>query len=181
MQKNWYVIYTKPQSEKKVASFLTKKKIENFIPLVCAETQKTWRNKVVYRPLFKAYVFVHTTEQEATAILKNADGAISLLYWLGKPAVINEAEINAIREFTATGDYQNIDLEKLSVNNTSVSEHNIYRSSYEIDGNVVLALKNKTIKINLPSLGYAMIAKLKENSVFGRENSMLPNYRFAQS
>jgi transcription antitermination factor NusG len=179
MQKNWYVIYTKPQSEKKVASFLTKRKIENFIPLVCANAQKTWRNKAVYRPLFKTYVFVHTTEQEAVTLPKGADGAISLLYWLGKPAVINDTEVNAIKEFT--DGYQDIDLEKLSSVNSTVVERNIYRSSYEIDGNVLLAIKNKTIKINLPSLGYAMIATLKEDGVFGREESMLQNYRFAQS
>jgi hypothetical protein len=96
---------------------------------------------------------------------------------LGKPAVINDAEINAIREFIT--DYQYIDLEKLSVN-SNVVERNIFRSSYEIEGNV-LAVKNKTIKINLPSLGYAMIANLKEGSVFGRERYMSQNYTFAQS
>jgi transcription antitermination factor NusG len=178
MQKDWYVIYTKPQSEKKVASFLTKKKIENFIPLVCAGAQKSWRNKIVYRPLFKSYVFVHTTEQEVAAILKNTEGAISLLYWLGKPAVINETEVNAIKEFT--DGYQNIDLEKLTVNATGI-ERNVHHSTYEIDGNILLAVKNKTIKINLPSLGYAMIATIKEDSVFGREGTALQNYRFAQS
>ncbi|WP_462249674.1 transcription termination/antitermination NusG family protein [Ferruginibacter sp.] len=180
MQKNWYVIYTKPQSEKKVATLLTKKKIENFIPLVSAEAQRTWRHKLVYKPLFKSYVFVYTTEQEATALLKNTGGVINLLYWLGKPAVINETEINAIREFTVTGGYQDINLEKLSVNN-NFTERNMYRSTYEIEGNVLLAVKSKTIKINLPSLGYALIAKLKEESVFGRESSMIQNYRFAQS
>jgi transcription antitermination factor NusG len=178
MQKNWYVIYTKPQSEKKVASFLAKKKIENFIPLVCAEAQKSWRNKIIYRPLFKSYVFVHTDEQEAIAILKHADGAINLLHWLGKPAVINETEVNAIKEFT--DGYQNINLEKLSVNATGI-ERNIQHSTYEVDGNVLLAVKNKTIKINLPSLGYAIVATLKEDGIFAREGSMLQNYRFAQS
>ena len=33
MQKNWYIIYTKPKCEKKVASLLSKKKIENFLPV----------------------------------------------------------------------------------------------------------------------------------------------------
>lgn len=176
MQKNWYVIYTKPQCEKKVATFLTKRKIENFVPLVSSDAQNTRRNKVVHKPLFKSYVFIHATEQDA-AFLKQADGVINLLYWLGQPAVINQAEIDAIREFTS--DYQNIDLEKLSVN-SNVIEKSIFRSSYEIEGNV-LAVKNKTIKINLPSLGYAMIANLKEDSIFGRERSMLQNYTFAQS
>jgi transcription antitermination factor NusG len=178
MQKNWYVIYTKPQSEKKVANFLTKKRVENFIPLVGSETQKTWRNKTVYKPLFKSYVFVHTTQQEAIALIKHTDGIINLLYWLGAPAVINEAEISAIREFT--DGYQNIDLEKLSVHTAGI-ERDVYHSSYEIDGNVLVVVKNKTIKINLPSLGYSLVARIKEDSVFGREGSMLPNYRFAQS
>jgi len=176
MQKNWYVLYTRQQCEKKVAAFLVKKKIKNFIPQVCVDTQKSWRNKVVFKPLFKSYVFVYVTEQEALSLI-HADGVINLLHWLGKPAVINETEINAIQEFT--NDYQNIDLEKLAVN-SSVIERNIYRSSYEMEGNI-LAVKNKTIKINLPSLGYAMIAKLKEESMFGKERSILQNYTFAQS
>lgn len=130
----------------------------------------------MYRPLFKSYVFVHVTENEVT-LLTHADGVINLLHWLGKPAVINETEINAIKEFT--GDYQTVDLEKLAVN-SNVIERNIYRSSYEMEGNL-LAVKNKTIKINLPSLGYAMIARLKEDSIFGKERSLLQNYTFAQS
>ena len=176
MQKNWYVLYTRPQCEKKVATSLAKKKVENFIPMVTVETEKSWRNKVVSKPLFKGYVFIHATEQEAV-LFAHADGVISLLHWLGKPAVINETEVNAVKEFT--GDYQNIGLEKLAVN-SNVIERSIYRSSYEMEGNV-LAVKNKTIKINLPSLGYAMIAKLKEESIFGKERSLLQNYTFAQS
>jgi transcription antitermination factor NusG len=176
MQKNWYVLYTKPQCEKKVAALMTKKKIENFVPQVCIEAQKSWRNKIINRPLFKSYVFVQATEQEV-GLLSNAEGVINLLYWLGKPAVINETEINAMREFT--NDYENIGLEKLSVNSNTL-EKNIFHSSYQIEGNVV-AVKNKTIKVNLPSLGYAMVANLKENNIFGRDRSMLPNYTFAQS
>jgi hypothetical protein len=176
MQKNWYVLYTRAQCEKRVAALLMKKKIENFFPLVSVETEKSWRNKVLYKPLFKSYVFVYVTEQEAV-LLAHADGVISLLHWLGKPAVISETEINAIKEFTR--DYQNIDLEKLSVN-SNVIERNVYQPSYEIEGNL-LAVKNKTIKINLPSLGYAMIATLKEESIFGKERILFQNYTFAQS
>ncbi len=176
MQKNWYILYTRPQYEKKVATLLTKKRVENFIPLVCADAQNSRRNKIVQKPLFRSYVFVYVTEQE-TVMLKQIDGVINLLHWLGRPAVISDAEINSIKEFT--GDYQNIELEKLEIN-SNIIERNIYKSSYEIEGNLI-AIKNKTIKINLPSLGYAMIANLKEDSVFGRERAMSLNYSFAKS
>ncbi len=33
MQKYWYIIYTKPKVELKVAAVLTQKKIENYVPL----------------------------------------------------------------------------------------------------------------------------------------------------
>ncbi len=176
MQKNWYVVYTRPQCEKKVATLLAKKKIENFVPFVNVATQKLRKNKTVTKPLFASYVFVYATDMDV-ALMRHTDGVINLLYWLGKPAVIADAEVKAIKEFTA--DYQNIDLERLPVN-SSLLEKNFYRSSYEIDGNLV-AIKNKTIKINLPSLGYAMIANLKEESVFGLDKSMSQNYIFAQS
>jgi transcription antitermination factor NusG len=176
MQKNWYVVYTRPQSEKKVASLLTKKKIENFVPLVTTETQKLRKNKTGIKPLFKSYVFVHVTEQEA-ALIPNVDGVINLLFWLGKPAVIADAEVKAIKEFTS--DYQNVELQRLPVN-SNIQESSLYHSSYEIEGNIV-AVKNKTIKISLPTLGYAMIAILNEESVFGLDRSMSQNYTFAQS
>ena len=155
---------------------MAKKKVENFIPLVSVETEKSWRNKVQYKPLFKSYVFVNVTEQDAL-LLSRFEGVISLLHWLGRPAIINESEINSIKEFIE--DYQDINLEKMPVN-SSVFEQSMYRSSFKIEGNV-LTVKNKTIKINLPSLGYAMIAKLKEDGIFIKERSFLQNYTFAQS
>ncbi len=45
MQKNWYIIYTKPKCEKKVAAFLTKKKIENFLPLQWKEITYVQKKK----------------------------------------------------------------------------------------------------------------------------------------
>ncbi len=176
MQKNWYVVYTRPLCEKKVAALLAKKKIENFVPYVSVDMPRLKKNKTVSRPLFKSYVFVYTTEQEV-ALLQHSEGVISILYWLGKPAVIADTEVNAIKEFTS--DYQNIDLEKLPVN-SNILEKSFYRSAYTVEGNLV-AVKNKTIKINLPSLGYAMIANLKEESVFGLDKSISRNYLFAQS
>lgn len=176
MQKNWYVLYTRPQCEKKVAALLTKKKIENFIPLVTVESQKSWRNKLIHKPLFNAYVFVHVTQEQVGSLIQ-MDGVINILHWLGRAAIISDAEVNSIKEFTV--DCQNITLEKLAIN-TNLLERNIYKSSFEIEGNLI-AVMNKTIKINLPSLGYAMIANLKEDSVFGRQRSMAQKYTFAQS
>ncbi len=176
MQKNWYAVYTKPQCEKKVASLLTKKKIENFCPLSCVETQNFRRHKLVFEPLFKSYVFVQLTETEIE-LVKNIDGVVNMLYWLGKPAIIKDDEIAAIREFT--NDHRNIKLERTLVNINDVAR-NFNASSYAIEGKLV-TVKNKTIKINLPSLGYTMTAKIEDESIFGRNDSILQNKSFVHS
>jgi transcription antitermination factor NusG len=176
MQKNWYVLYTRPQSEKKVASLLAKKRFENYVPYINMELTRVKRTKMLVRPLFQGYVFVYASQDQAKSLL-HADGVISMLHWLGKPAVIADAEVEAIKEFTA--DYQSIELEKLPINSNNL-EKSFYKSAYTVEGNLV-AVQNKTIKINLPSLGYAMIANLKEESIFGLDKSMSRNYLFAQS
>ena len=176
MQKNWYAVYTKPQCEKKVAALFSKKKIENFFPLSCVETQGFRKHKLVFEPLFKSYVFVYVTEAE-TELLKHTDGVVNLLYWLGKPAIIKDDEIAAIREFT--NDHRNIKLEKTLVNINDVAR-NFNASSYAIEGKLV-TVKNKTIKINLPSLGFTMIAKIEDDSIFGRNDSLIQNKTFLHS
>src|SRR5262245_21380754 len=54
----WYVIYTKPRHEKKVATELSGASINYYLP-VKKELRK-WhdRNKVVDVPLFQSYIFV---------------------------------------------------------------------------------------------------------------------------
>lgn len=176
MQKNWHAVYTRPQSEKKVAALFTKKKIEVFFPMVCVKTKTFRKHKFVFEPLFKSIVFVCVTAEE-TALLKQTNGVINLLYWLGKPAIIATDEIAAIREFTE--DYRNIKVEPAFVNKDDVA-HSINGSSVSIEGKLY-AVKNKTVKVNLPSLGYTLVAELEEESVFVRDTPMLQNLRFAHS
>lgn len=172
MQKNWYIVYTKPKYEKKVAVLLTKKKIENFCPMNCTKIQSFRHCKIIQAPLFKSYVFVNITENE-TSLLKQLDGVLSLLYWMGKPAIINHEEIEAIKEFA--NDHQNIELQSMPVNTGDITR-NVDGLSYSISGKV-LALRNKIVKVNLPSLGYVMTAIMEEESIFGKEGTILQTIR----
>lgn len=176
MQKNWYAVYTKPQCEKRVVALLTKKKIESFCPLNCVETQNLRRHKLVFEPLFRSYVFVFVSEAE-TEQLKKIDGVVNLLFWLGKPAIIKDNEIAAIKEFN--NNHRNIILEKTLVNINDIAR-NLNTSSLAIEGKLV-TVKNKTIKINLPTLGYTMIAKIEEDGFLGGNEFNLQNKSFVNS
>lgn len=131
---------------------------------------------MVFKPLFKSYVFVHVTLEELE-LLKQTDGILNILYWLGQPAVIKDEEIAVIREFTS--DHRDIKLERTVVN-LSETARNLSASSYAIEGKLV-TIKNKLLKVSLPSLGYTMIAKVEDESVFGRNDSILQKNTFAHS
>ena len=166
MQKNWYVIYTRPKCEKKVAALLAKKKIEAFCPLNCKQIKSSWRNKLLQEPLFTSYVFAYITEKN-TSELKQTDGVVSLVYWKGQPAIVRESEIEAIKEFI--NDHQHVKLERTQIN-LSATLRMVYGPAYSIEGKI-LTVKNKSVKVNLPSLGYAMVADLQREDVMGREIS----------
>jgi len=157
MQKNWYILYTKPKCEKKVALLLTKRKIENFCPLNCKQVANTRKNKTIYQPLFDSYVFVHIGGDEIPQ-LKQLEGVVSLVYWKGEPAVIKDVEVVAIKEFTSV--YVNIKLEKNAVefhgNIRGIDE----QPSYRRDGNLLM-IKNRASKVYLPSMGFTMFANIE--------------------
>jgi transcription antitermination factor NusG len=98
IEKKWYAVYTKPRWEKKVAALLLEAGIENYCPINKVTRQWSDRKKVVLEPVFKGYVFVKLEESKKWAV-KTIPGILNFVYWLGKPAVIREEEIDLIRKF----------------------------------------------------------------------------------
>ena len=100
--RNWYALYTKPRSEKKATERLTINGFEVYCPLIKTVRQWSDRKKKVQLPMFPGYVFAYVTEIERTQVLMDA-GVLNFVYWLGKPAIIRESEIEAIREISENG------------------------------------------------------------------------------
>lgn len=96
--KSWLVIYTTPRAEKKANERLAEQGIETYLPLYKTIRQWSDRKKKVEIPLFNSYVFVKVSEKERLSVLET-DGVVRFLYFLGKPAVVRQKEIDAIRLF----------------------------------------------------------------------------------
>jgi transcription antitermination factor NusG len=92
----WYVLYTKPRQEKKVADSLNATGIEAYCPLVTVVKQWSDRKKKVQIPLINSYVFVNIDENHREAVFK-VSGVVRYLFWLGKPAVVRAIEIEALQ------------------------------------------------------------------------------------
>lgn len=159
-EKKWYAVYTKPRWEKKVAELLTKRRVENFCPLNKVVRQWADRRKTIFEPLFTSYVFVRATEQEHLAI-KQTDGVLNLVYWLGSPAIIRDEEIEAIKNFLHV--HTDVRLEKIAVNisdRVRITDGVLVHREGE-----VLEVKNKTVKLFLPSLGYTILAEVAKDKI----------------
>ncbi|MEP7106710.1 MAG: transcription termination/antitermination NusG family protein [Ferruginibacter sp.] len=154
MKRNWYAVYTGPQREKKVASILTRKGIKNYFPVNKIVSLNTNNKKVTKEALFISYVFVYITESEI-GLVKDIPGMVNFLYWMAKPAIIRQEEIEAVKQLTSA--YHNIKLEKSVVNlNDFVRIIDEPVISFKANS---ASVRFQTLRIVLPSLGYTLIAE----------------------
>ena len=112
MSRKWLAIYSRPRWEKKVNQLLTEKGLESYCPLNKVRRKWSDRVKMVEEPLFKSYVFVKVSDEDRTAV-RMTPGVINFVYWDGKPAVIKEKEINAIKRFL--NEYENVEVKPMNL------------------------------------------------------------------
>lgn len=104
---NWYAIFTKPRSEKKVYQRMLDQNMEAFLPMVKTIRQWSDRKKTIEVPLISSYVFVHMAEKDLFQTLP-IQGTVNVLKHLGKPAKIRAVEIENLRILTGSKESQEI-------------------------------------------------------------------------
>ena len=164
MQKNWYIIYTKPETERKLSRALSKKKIENFFPLQLKTISKVGKTRTEMKPLFPGYVFASLSSAQMASITSMSN-VINFVYWKQHPVLVANNDILLIKEFTTN--YTDITIQKMDVDENSAGK---LFEGYErsITANT-LAIKNTFAKVNLASLGISIIANVRQESVLQPE------------
>ncbi len=113
----WYLLYTNPRAEKKVAEELQKKGFEVFLPL--QRTLKVWsdRKKWVEEPLFKSYLFVYTELEKNFYTILNTNGIVKFISFRGKTAVVDEREIDMVKKILGDLSFypESVDKETLKI------------------------------------------------------------------
>jgi transcription antitermination factor NusG len=100
----WYLIYTRPQQEKKLASRLSQLQIRHFLPTAKSVRQWHDRKKIVYAPVFPSYLFVHLESSNEFYQALELDGACYYIKFDNKPAIIPQHLIDKIRLLTSEGE-----------------------------------------------------------------------------
>jgi transcription antitermination factor NusG len=99
---NWHAIFTRHQHEKTVASSLSKKNYEVYLPLYHSLRQWQDRAKFLWLPLFPCYVFVRGGMDRPLQIL-TTPGVVQIVKWGGHPAIVPETQMDAVRQILESG------------------------------------------------------------------------------
>ncbi len=160
LSRKWLAVYTRPRWEKKVNMLLTEKGLESYCPLNKVRRKWSDRMKVVEEPLFKSYVFVKVDNEDRSAV-RMTNGAINFVYWNGKPAVIKEKEINAIKRFL--NEYENVEANPVDL---KVNQRvRITNGTLMDKEGKVLDVRHKTVKVAIESLGYILVAYIERTKL----------------
>jgi transcription antitermination factor NusG len=95
---SWYAVRTRPRFEKKVASELTLKGIETFLPLITTRRQWSDRQTVVHLPIFPGYAFVRIAALLANRVtVLRTNGVLNFIGPRDVGIPIAEEEIESVR------------------------------------------------------------------------------------
>lgn len=151
--KKWFVVYTKPKHELKVVTELSKIGISSYCPTVKILKQCSDRKKKIEKPLMPSYVMVYIDECRRSTVF-SIPGIVRYLFWLGKPAIIHESEIEIMKQHLE-GVYTDISISSL-----------IKGQLYEItDGPLagktgkIIEMKKNKVKLEITSLGMMVVLK----------------------
>ncbi len=153
---NWYVVYTKPRWEKKVADQLNKIGIKCYCPLIIQMRQWSDRKKKVEVPLFNSYVFVQLEDLDRNLVFQ-IPGVIRYLFWLGKPAIVRDEEIRIIKSSIESPAISEISVAPFKIGDKIKLDSGAFSSQDAI----VREISNTHYTLVLESLGCVLKIKYK--------------------
>ncbi|MHA8057209.1 UpxY family transcription antiterminator [Aquirufa nivalisilvae] len=156
----WYALYTKSRVEKKVALRLKEQGITCYCPVSKKRKQWSDRKKWVEEPLFKSYVFVDIDLASQSSQVRQVNGVVNFVYWLHKPAVVQDSEITAIQNFLS----EHSDVE--AIDNVIKIGDFVTLDTGALAGQKaeVLGFKNKhEVRLRIDSLGFELVAYINQS------------------
>jgi len=151
--KNWYVLYTKPRNEKKAALDLEKMGVTVYCPLVTEIHHWSDRKKKVEVPLIKSYIFVQIEEKNREIVFQ-APGIVRYIFWLHKPAIVREQDIDTLKEWLS-GEITEAHVERLQQGDRML----IPSGPLQGKEGVVEQINKNRIQLLMPDLGMKITLK----------------------
>lgn len=153
----WFVLYTKPRNEKKVAERLEKIGLTVYCPMTIQVKQWSDRKKKIEVPLFNSYVFVYLPEANRNLVFE-VPGIVRYLFWLGEPAVVRDEEIKTLQNWLSS-DFTALEVTTLKPGDTITLKDGAFKNQ---QATIKTISKNK-MQLVLNSLGVLVTLTTKSN------------------
>jgi len=150
----WHVLYTKPRHEIKALERLTQNGFEVYCPMKTTLKQWSDRKKKVSTPLLPSYLFIKTTEKKRAIPLTDSS-VLNYIFWLGKPAIVRESEIDTLKGIITKDKAQEFEIRPLKVGD----EIDIIKGQIKGKNASIKSISNNYIKAELKELGMTIVLK----------------------
>ena len=151
---NWYVLYTKQRSEKKVEKHLSSIGITAYCPMRSEIKKWSDRKKRINTPVLPSMVFVKIDDKDINRVFESPS-VIRYMFWLGKRAIVKQSEIDVLKKYLNGGH---------SLLNSKLSEikvgDNFKLPAFNNEKGIVNRISNNNIWIYLKSIGYSVKLKV---------------------
>ena len=151
---NWYVLHTKPRSEKKVEEELLSLGIHAYCPTRSEVRLWSDRKKRIQIPLLPSMVLVKIDDEHINRVFESSL-VVRYMFWLGKRATVRQSEIDILKKYL-NENYKIINSKLLDI---KVGD-NFSLSSFNNENGIVNRISNNNIWIYLKSIGYSVKLKL---------------------
>ena len=151
---NWYVLYTKPRSEKKVEEQLLSLGINAYCPT--RSEFKLWsdRKKKIYKSVLPSMILVKIDDKDINRVFESPL-VVRYMFWMGKRAVVRQTEIDILKK------YLDRSYDLISRKSSSINVGDDFKlPSFNNEKGIVSRISNNNIWIYLKSIGYSVKLKL---------------------
>lgn len=161
MGKRWYALYTKSRTEKKAAQELTNKGIETYLPLEKKLKQWSDRKKWIEEPFIRSYVFVNIDTSELQKAL-NTPGVVTVIRFSGKPAPVQEQQINIIKSILSSNEVYEISAETFEPGEKVEITHGKLKG---LLGEMVYHLNKYKVLIRIESINQNILVRINPSDL----------------
>ena len=151
---NWYVLHTKPRSEKKVEEKLLSLGINAYCPTRSEIRFWSDRKKRIEVPVLPSMVLVNIEDKDLNKVFASSR-VVRYMFWLGKRALVKQSEVDILRKYLK-GDFNFINSNHSDI---KVGD-NMNIPSFNDEKGIVNRISNNNVWIYLKSIGYSIKLKL---------------------
>ena len=151
---NWYVLHTRPRSEKKVEEQLLSFGINAYCPT--RSEFKLWsdRKKKIDKPVLPSIIFVNIDDKDINRVFESPL-VVRYMFWMGKRAIVRQSEIDILKK------YLDGSCNLMCGISSSINVGDDFKlASFNNEKGIVSRISNNNIWIYLKSIGYSVKLKL---------------------